>query len=381
MRRDSSISRSSGVLTLSIACAAVLASTGTAAARPWPCLPPLFDGGTRTHEFPVPSVVSLDLSLRQHEICWREPASPDELRVAWIGSSIAYGSFLPADQTAPHRLNQRFASLGVPARIYNLGFVYTHQVREAFVVHEALRYEPDVIVFALSLSGFVHVLPKGPYYEEFFISNRGIAQDFLRNPPPGLTGVFDENRGFFLPVGPIRGMGAQLRQVGAFVRAAVRNSAEAAAVLLGSPPVPPSVPLPTQPLAYPCGETLSDNTDQYRDWKQWNILAYLEQIQRTRGVEMLVVGLPVIHMPRGECYNVRYSKALFADFKAWAASETAARGLRYLDLHDRVPASGFFDSIHLNADGQEVVAEEIARTLGPMLVEKARSHERFGTGL
>jgi hypothetical protein len=56
-------------------------------------------------------------------------------------------------------------------------------------------------------------------------------------------------------------------------------------------------------------------------------VADLEQIRRTRGVEILLINLPVLHLPVGECYNVRYGQAVLADFVAWAASDARLRGL------------------------------------------------------
>lgn len=322
---------------------------------------------------PAPSFFSLELLLRQHEICWREPATPGELRVALIGNSVAYGMPLPVEETFAARLNRDFAARGIAARVFNLASVYAFQVRDAFVIHEALRYQPDVIIYAMSLSEFMRVPPyRFEVFARFFDSNRGVARIFLAEPPPGLGDPFDRYRSSFTRLGTIEWLGLQLREAGALLRAAVRASAEALADLLEVPRTPPPTPPLQRFTTYDCARTLAINEDEFRDWKRWNILAYLAEIQRTRGVEILVVGLPVARVPVGQCYNVRYSKAALADFVAWADSETRARGLRYLDLHDRLPADAFLDSLHLGAEGQQAAADEIARALAPILAERAR---------
>jgi len=373
MRRSSSTSRSEFALRLLGACVAILVDAGAAAARPWPCLPPLFDGGQRMHAMPAPSFFSLELLLRQHEICWREPASPGELRVALIGNSVAYGMPLAVEETFAARLNQHFAARGIAARVFNLAFVYAFQVRDAFVIHEALRYQPDVIVYALSLSEFIHFNPyRMPYFARFFDSNHGIAEEFLADPPAGLSDPFDRYREFFTRQGNLGWLGVGLREAGAFLRAAIRASAEAIADRLHAPRTSPASPPLQRWTTYDCARILAMNAEDLRDWKQWNVLAYLEQIQRTRGVEVLVVGMPVARAPVGDCYNVRYGNAILADFMAWTASETRARGLHYLDLYDQMPASAFLDSAHLAVEGQQRVADAIARRLDPILAERAR---------
>jgi lysophospholipase L1-like esterase len=112
------------------------------------------------------------------------------------------------------------------------------------------------------------------------------------------------------------------------------------------------------------------------DWKRWNILAYLEQIQRTRGVEVLVINWPAVHEPVGACYNARFTTAGFEDYLAWVGPQARARGLHYLDLHDSLPRDAILDSQHLNAEGHRLMAEEIAREL-----DRSWPSSRNGDGL
>jgi hypothetical protein len=102
---------------------------------------------------------------------------------------------------------------------------------------------------------------------------------------------------------------------------------------------------------------------EFDHWRSWNILAYLEELHRSRGVEVLVVNWPVAHEPVGDCYNVRYPNAGLAEFRDWVREETRARGLAHLDLQDLLPADEFIDSLHVTAAGHA----RIAAALGPIV--------------
>src|SRR6185503_4423070 len=83
------------------------AAAAPAGATPRLCLPPAFDGGQRLFSLPSPYVFWLAPLLRQHELCWRRPASPDERRIVLIGNSAVYGYPLEAERTMSAVLNQR----------------------------------------------------------------------------------------------------------------------------------------------------------------------------------------------------------------------------------------------------------------------------------
>lgn len=127
--------------------------------RPWACLPPVFDRGLRLHPLPNPQVFWLELLLRQHELCWRRPVTPDELRVAVFGSSAVYGYPLPPEEAFTALINERFVADDVPAHLFNLAFVASYQVRDALLIAQALAYQPDVIVYPVTLADFPHRAP------------------------------------------------------------------------------------------------------------------------------------------------------------------------------------------------------------------------------
>jgi hypothetical protein len=339
-------------------------------ARPWPCLPPLFDGGLRLHALPTPKVFWLELLLRQHELCWRKAAPPGELRVVLFGSSAVYGFPLSAEESVGGCLNRHFAGRGARARLFNLAFVNPYQLRDALIIREALAYDPDVILYPLTLAEFHHIAPMPfPPVIKFFDANRGPLSAMISAPPPGLEEPLSRYGQHLQRRGSNHYPTDQLREAGLFVRLGARSLAESIAARLNAP-LPPFQARPKGHQAvYDCSETEWKMASSFANWKQWNVLAYLEVLQRELGVQVLIVHWPIAHQPLGACYSVRYTNAAVADFATWLREESAARGLGYLDLHDLLPLDLFLDSLHPSPQGHRRVAEAVARVLDPMLEE------------
>src|SRR6185436_4843382 len=102
-----------------------------------------------------------------------------------------------------------------------------------------------------------------------------------------------------------------------------------------------------------------------------NVLAYLEEERRRSGIEVLIVHWPIAHEPVGDCYNVRFTAEIVPQFEAWLRSESARRGLHYLDLHDLLPSERFLDSVHIGAEGHAEIAARVAAALDPVVEEVA----------
>lgn len=168
------------------------APTVAAAGGPIWCLPPLFEGGQRLHAMPAPTAFWLPPLLRQHELCHAARARPDEPRVILIGNSAVFGHPLPAGAALGGRLNQLLAAHGVPGRVYNLGWVNAYELRDAVILNAALDYQPDLIIYPLTLADFQHGAPS--LFEPmaaFFASNDSAVRDLARARPAGLEEPFD----------------------------------------------------------------------------------------------------------------------------------------------------------------------------------------------
>jgi hypothetical protein len=308
----------------------------------------------------------LQLALRQHELCWRRPATPDEKRVVFIGNSAVFGHAVRIEQTFGQLLNDELARRRIPAHVFNLGWIAAYQLKDALILHEALPFRPDVVVYPVTLSDFVHTAPAlYPALVELFQGNRGAMLAFEREQPPGLSEPLGVYRKLYEKDGDRDRLWAQFRELGTFVRAGVRANAQGIAHAFGG-----GEPLPIalgRQLFYDCDEVRRFEAFNFRGWQRWNTLAYLEHLRVERGVQVLIVNWPVAHEPLGVCYNFRYTKAALEEFRSWIAEDARRRGLAYVDLQDLLAPTDFMDSLHLNVDGHRRIAGHLLSALAGML--------------
>lgn len=373
MRRSSSTWLSRIAAALLSGTALVTGAVTGVAARPWPCLPPVFDGGQRLHALPAPRIFWLDLLLRQHELCWRSPTAPGELRVALFGNSAVYGLATRAEQTFGGLLNQHFAADGVPAHLYNLAFVVPYQVRDAVIIHEMLAYDPDVFVYPITLADFFHVAPLPyPLVVQFFERNRGTVAALANTAPIGLAEPFKLYGASFARHPTRFWWYDSFREAGAFLRLGAQAHAQYITERITSPAPLPSADGSRGGAPYDCQRVKRNQTTVFRNWETWNILAYLQHLRETRHIEVLIINWPVSHEPIDECYNAGYTNDALAEYDRWLADEVARRGLHYLDLQNLLPPGEFIDSRHVTAAGHQRIAEAVARTLDPLLRDLAK---------
>jgi hypothetical protein len=115
---------------------------------------------------------------------------------------------------------------------------------------------------------------------------------------------------------------------------------------------------------YRCQNVLDAFGKTYgEDWKSWNILAYLEQIERERGIDVVVIDLPSQHDPRESCYNARQPASTDLAYRRWLRDQTSSRGLELWDLHDLLSESQFEDSVHPTESGHQKIAGSLTRRL------------------
>jgi hypothetical protein len=352
---------------LGMIAAVVLALLGSA--RPTTarlCLPPLFENGQRLQPLGDINLMWLDPLLRQHEICWRD--HPGEVRIALFGNSAVFGLPLPADQSFSAVINAEFAASSVHAHMFNLGWVYTYELRDVVILHEALPYRPDVIVDAITLANLIHVAPIwfAPI-TRFFEVNINALVGLQAAPPPGLVEPLQRYRAMVADRSLWLIASDRLRQLGALAYAAAHEHAEVLARLLGAKPIPDAFRPQLRVAGYDCQKTLADNQTDFRDFKQWNPLEDLADIRRRTGAEVLVVNWPDAAEPNGECYNRRYGKALLTEYNRWLKDETDRLHLAYLDLHDLLPPVNFIDSLHVTAAGHRRIAERVGQALEPII--------------
>lgn len=355
---------------------------GPASARPFLCLPPVFESGQRLHPAPNLSTLWLELLLRQHEVCWRRPAVAHEARIFVIGSSSVYGFPLPVEQSFVTALNQQFTRHDVPAHAFNLASLGTYQVRDALILRAALPYAPDIIVYPLTLSEFAHLAPVGwGHIDRFILTNAAPLLALAADPDTGLSEPLGIYRSAIRDDGMLRSGFERIREIGKFVRAGAERNAEAVAqwLLPGWKPKPRgrSVGRRTK---YDCKKTQEKADLRWNQWPTWNVLEYLHELQTEQGIDVLVVNWPVAHEPVGECYNVRFPSKELAAYNAWITQQTRALGLRFLDLQRALPPEEFLDSVHVGPEGHRRIALRLGEELDRIVAERQARATAAGGG-
>jgi hypothetical protein len=347
--------------------ALLLSPAPAACSDPGFCLPPLYEDGSRLVSADETRVLWLEPLLRQHEVCWREPASAGESRVFVLGSSGIFGYPYSAKDTAVAMVNRSLAAERTPAHLFNLGMMWTYGPKDALILHEARRFRPDAIVYAVTLDDFYHSSPSGfTPVDTFFLSNSRAVDRAAAASLPGIGAPLELYRRHWSEDAAGESLWRSFRESGRLARIATRQVA-----LRARSSWLPDMPAELAPIeaagdGYDC-EAVKRYALHWINWQDWSLLPWLEQMQREHGTRVLVVNWPVAPEPVGDCFNARYPKANFDAYNAWLERETRARGLRYADLHDLVPKDRFLDSIHPNAEGQRAVAARLEQAVRDLL--------------
>lgn len=363
MPRTSSTWRSRAVLVVGVLLATAASASGASARL---CLPPIFEGGYRLHDRFNKNTSWLAPALMQHEACWRAPASKDELRVFLFGNSGIYGFPLSADQTLASVLNRRFEKSKPPVHFFNLGYVNTYHMKDALILRESLDLHPDIVIFAVTLDDFRRLVDTKWTWSlvQFFEINRSALRHFAAEEPPGVQGALAQQADANVDLDAATPL-TYLRQIGRMVKVVVRDNARDVRRWFEPEYDPdanefkPSIRTLRGRIEYDCEEVQLQFNRFFKNWKSRNVLAYLQWIEKTSGVDVIVLNWPTVERPIGSCYNVRYTKEAYADFNQWVREEALARQLQYLDLHDLLEPPLFFDSLHPTKFGTMKIANEV----------------------
>lgn len=108
------------------------------------------------------SLLNLEAMFASHELA-AGPKPPGEFRVLLIGDSSTWGFLLPPEQTLSAHLNAENDDLadGRRLRAYNLGYPVMSLTKDLLILSRALQYQPDLIVWLLTLESF-------PYDKQLF---------------------------------------------------------------------------------------------------------------------------------------------------------------------------------------------------------------------
>lgn len=100
------------------------------------------------------SLYSLPAMINSHVIA--RPKAADEFRVVILGDSAAWGWFLQNEDTLAGQLNAQQLRTNDGRRLvaYNLGYPIMALTKDVLILDEALKHQPDLIVWPVTLESF-----------------------------------------------------------------------------------------------------------------------------------------------------------------------------------------------------------------------------------
>ncbi len=303
------------------------------------------------------SLFNLDAMFSSHVIsAGKKPV--DEFRVIVIGDSSTWGTLLRPGETLAGQLEAAGLSLcGRKVRVYNLGYPTISLMKDLMVLDYAMRYQPDLVVWPLTLEAF----PLDKQLSSPIVANNTSQVDDLirrynlpldKNDPNLVRSTFSS-----------RSLIGQRRPLADLFRLQMYGILWAAT---GIDQVYPADYTPAQ---------LDYNTDvSFHGMQPPSMdpsnLAF-DVLQAGMGaagkVPVILINEPIL-ISKGENsdlrYNFYYPCWAYDEYRQMLADEAKMNGWNYLDLWDLVPADQFTNSaIHLTPVGESLLAARVQGAL------------------
>jgi hypothetical protein len=117
----------------------------------------------KRQRFPYNTVAPVDAALDAGDLgamfvshIVSEPKAQNEYRVFLLGDSSIWGAGLSVDQTLSAQLNQLKLTCGDQnVRVYNLSYPNPSATKDLMILDEAMRYQPDGIIWPVTLYTFM----------------------------------------------------------------------------------------------------------------------------------------------------------------------------------------------------------------------------------
>jgi hypothetical protein len=311
------------------------------------------------------SLFSLEAMFAAHEIAVPKPAS--EYRALLIGDSSTWGTLLRPDETLAAQINAGGYVTRDRRRVraYNLGYPIMSLAKDLLILQTAMRYEPDLIVWLVTLESF-------PYDKQLFPPlvqhNPGPMQSLISNYQLRLD---LDDPGFVKESFWDRTLLGRRRALADLLRLQLYG------VMWAATGIDQDYPDTYEPRQEDFEEDYSFHDLQpphlAADDLAFDILAAGRA--RAGDAPMLIVNEPTF-ISRGKNSDIRYNffypRWAYDDYRPLLAAECAARGWRCLDLWDAIPASEFTNSaVHLTPEG----TAQLGALVGPAILQVANGEE------
>ncbi len=316
---------------------------------------PYGDDPTKSYNL---SLFNLPAMFASHQI--NAGSKPDsEYRVILIGDSSTWGYMLSPKDTLTAQLNdKRLTSLdGKELKFYNLGYPVMSLTKDLVILSEAMRYQPDMVIWLVTL--------------ESFPSDKQLYPDLLKENPEKIRALIHDH---ILDIDPEDSALTEGRLSLSTIPNARRELADLVrlqlyGVLWSATGIDHYIPdiLPTKQ------ENLSADS-KFHNWESppldsselaFNVLK--AGLAAAGNIPIWIINEPIF-ISSGENsdirYNFYYPRWAYDDYRQLLKEQIGTSAWHYSDFWDVVPPDEFTNTaIHLSPEGVSILAEKISGSL------------------
>lgn len=301
------------------------------------------------------SIGNLEAMFSAHKI--DDAPDNDEIRVLFFGDSAVWGWLLEGDETFDACLNRGDYTTqdGRPLQAFNLGYPITNALKDVLLMDYATRYNPDVIVWFMTLEG---AYDDDQLVHPVITSNRQHVLDIIERYDLSLPVEMLPDEPNILQrsiVGQRRELADWLRLQFYGLAWAISDYDHANPRFFRAPVenFPPSEGIPNRPQI---------NAENIVDFLALDVIE--AGMQQAGDVPVLLVNEPIF-IGTGQNsdlrYNDLYPRWAYDAYRDALGTLAEQNEWHYVDLWDFVPADRFTDfPLHYDAEYTCIVAETLA---------------------
>ena len=305
------------------------------------------------------SLFDLDAMFASHLIA-AEPKPDDEFRVILIGDSSVWGTLQHPEDTLAGRINTAGLTTcdGKTVRVYNLGYPTISLTKDLMVLDYAMRYEPDLILWGVTLEAF----PDDKQLTTPLVANNAARVDDLT---ARYNLSFDANDPALVrPTFWDRTIIGQRRALADLIRLQLYG------VLWSATGIDQTYPADYTPAQYDfdADESFHDFQPPMLDESRLAFDVLEAGITAAGDVPIVVFNEPMLISKGSNSdlrYNFFYPRWAYDQWRQSMADKAVENGWDYLDLWDLIPDISYYtnSAIHLTPAGESILAERLEQAI------------------
>lgn len=300
------------------------------------------------------SLFSLEAMFASHEIAGVEK-SPQEYRVILIGDSSTWGFLLKPEETLAAYLNAAELKTkdSKQIRVFNLGYPTMSLTKDLLILSQAMKYQPDLIVWLLTLESFPDSKQlDSPIVQQNPAIVKPLIETYSLDIPP-------DDPSFVTPSFWQQSIIGQRRALADIIRLQFYG------VMWGATGIDQYIPE-----EYDLPQADFELDDSFHELPPPTLhpedlaLANLSAgVTLANSVPVLFVNEP-IYVSQGINSDIRYNffypRWAYDQYREIMLDLTRTNSWHYLDLWDLIPPEEFTNSaIHISPTGEELLAEQV----------------------